>query len=186
MAQFIENNDFPVNPYASTFLTQDDFLLVECAEIHDDYLGRPELLEKHSFGLTHLGGLTVGLGHEKVHQIVKFNYQIEEQNTVGFCQPYNLVLAPRKFFLNVFTNNFNEETQKYIDDIIEANEKHQKRASIIFDFIYTSPLAAQDGFYIRSWPNEEIKRMSQDNLKNYILTKDLNYTKFIYFVSKNL
>jgi len=151
MAQFIENNDFPVNPYASTFLTQADFLLVECAEIHDDYLGRPELLANHSFGLTHLGGLTVGLGHEKVHQIVKFNYQIEEQNTVGLCQSYNLVLTPRKFFLNVFTNNFNGETQKYIDDIIEANEKHQKRASIIFDFIYLNAILDEQDNRTQSW-----------------------------------
>lgn len=182
MPNAIKTPDFPLDLNSPGFLTNQDVLLVECAEIWDERFGNPELQARYAFGLTHLGGLTVGLGRSKVEQIVKFNYQIEEQNTVGLCLPYNLVITPRKFFLNIFTNNFSQETQKYIDDILEANEKHQKRGTIFFDFIYVNGILDDQGNMVQSWSGQEIKDLSLRNLERYILGKELRYTQAIYFV----
>ena len=158
-------------------LTTSDILFVECTEIHQDRLNNPEQQLHYGFGLTQLGGLTTQLGHENIREIVKFNYRIEEQNQVGLCLPFNLVIVPGSFFLKVCTNNFDSEVQKHIDDIIKANEEHQKRASIYIDFLYSY----SSGFHCY-WENENIKKITLNNLEKLLSAKVYRHTKYIYLV----
>jgi hypothetical protein len=158
-------------------LTGSDILFVECTEVDQNRLNKPEQQLQYGFGLTQLGGLTTQLGHENILKIAKFNYHVEEQNQVGLCVPYNLVIAPSSFFLKVCTNNFDSEVQKHIDDIIKANEEHQKRASIYIDFLYSN----SSGFHCY-WENENIKKISLNNLEKLLSAKIYRHTKYIYLV----
>ena len=146
------------NRYWDQFnITKKDALYVVCAEITDEKLGKPELLDKCEFGLTTLGGITVGLPHEKINEILRFNYLIEEKGEVGLCRPYSLVITPRDFYQRMYSNKFDIKTDKYLSDIVEANEKYIQAKEIYFTFIEVNSAKA------RYWETEESK---SDCLKN--------------------
>jgi hypothetical protein len=119
--------------------------------------------------------LTTQLDNKNIEEIIKFNYTIEEQNQVGLCLPFNLVIVPFSFFLKVFTNKFDSELNKYIDDIIKANESHQKRTNIYINFKDASSSGKP-----HYWEDENIKNKSLDNLENILFTKEYSHAKHIY------
>jgi len=163
-------------------LISSDILLVECAEVWDDYINNKELRTRMSFGLTQLGGLTVQLGEKAVKDIFEFNYKIEEENEVGLCLPYNLLITPREFIRDIFTNNYDTKTRKFIKDIVEANEKHKKKSTLNINLLFACNIRTKTGEHISYWESEETKLISIQNLKKLILEQPLNITKKIYLV----
>ena len=177
MISIIRTNEFNmVDLNDPGLLTTIDMLCVECTEYHPERSNNLELQLDYGFGLTQLGGLTVRLGNEKVKNIVAFNYKVEENNQVGLCVPFNLVLVPTSFFKNVYKNNYDADVQKHIDDIIEANEKHQKRNNLYINFSH--PYSNS----VKYWENEVLRNNSLDKLEDILSKKVYNHTKRIYLV----
>ena len=179
MANIILTNPSNFNSIEYTnpnLLKNSDILCVECTEYFPERSNNPELQIKYSFGLTQLGGLTVSLGDHDVKKIVLFNYRIEELNQVGLCLPYNLVIAPSSFFKKLYLNIYDLEVKKHIDDIIDANETHQKRGNIYINFLASN-------CPVSYWENEYLKNLSLNNLKDILNKKTYRHTKNIYLIS---
>lgn len=141
-------------------ITKKDTLYVFCSEVWDDRLDNPAEQERYGFGLTNLGGMTAALPENKIKQVAKFNYQIEKADEVGLCQPFSLIITPRNFYKQVFMNNYDSKMNKYLSDIIEANEKYAQTKEIYFTFY---PVWNIDGQYFKS---EEMKEKSLKNLES--------------------
>lgn len=162
------------NRYWDQFnITKKDALYVLCAEIWDDRLGKPELQDQYGFGLTHLGGLTVGLPQNKLKEIVRFNYQIEESGQVGLCRPLSLLITPRDFVHRIYTNTFDKKTEKYLSDIIEANEKYVQSKEIYFTFYFVWNINEN------YWKTVEMKERCLKNLETKLKSMKYLYTETI-------
>ncbi len=157
-------------------------LLIICAEILDERFRDTEVRERLNFGLTMLGGLTASLDYNKMRSVLAFNFKVEENNEVGLCVPYNLVIAPRKFFTNIFSNIYDEFTHKCVRDIVEANEKYQKCESIYVELKNGFGITDNSEF-LSTWISQDIIQDSLNNLTNSFKINSFTFTKNVYLIA---
>ena len=157
-------------------LNTNNSLIILCAEIHDERMSNVEEQIRNGFGLTMLGGMTVQL--DRIEEIVKLNYKIEESNEVGLCLPYSLVITPRGFYHKLYANTFDDEMFDYINDIRDANETHLRSSELYFGFY---PIRPSKVGCLEYWESEVSMGHSIENLKKALLKLSYNYTKRIYF-----
>jgi len=148
-------------------ISKKDTSIVVCAEIWDERMDDIDKQVQCGFGLTTLGGFTVNLNNNNKNDIVKLNYQIENNNEVGLCMPYSLIITPRKFYNNVYNNCYDAQMDNYLSDIVLANEYYIKSEEIYIIFDYHH--------------NKNFTVTNISDLKNKLSILEFKYTKRIYF-----